>query len=431
MIWRRFDSLFMRLFVLQLALVMGVTLVFGALFYLERNRSFAVLQAEVWAPQLRDAIPSLAPAHPSRTQPVPAPLPRRDSPPDDAMEVMLRAPRIVALRSALAVRGVPVQDVAFTRSGDGVMTWLRIEAPGTPAAWYGLSGRFIEPRWPVRALLALLLTGSLLAWASWAFTRRLTRPLEKLRNQMREGTAATAGPPSTQAPPEIAEIEMAHAELLQNLQRQERERGLLLAGVSHDLRSPLARIRMAVELMPQNDDTASKRATIVRNVQAADRLIDSFVDFVRSGELPLNEDVDLVPLVRKVVAACERPAAELSMQLPASAVVPAANGLLIERLVTNLVDNAFKHGRAPVAVRVSAAPGRVLLEVQDAGPGIPLAAQDAMQQAFARGDASRGVAGTGLGLAIARQVVTRLGGTIGFDGQPGGHVVRVGLPSRG
>lgn len=431
--WRRFDSLFMRLFVLQLLLAMAMITLFGVIFYIERSRTVATLQARLWAPVLRQATPGLpAPSASPGMQ-----LVQRDAVPTPVIWSWRFAPRVDALRRELAAQGFVVRRLAFSiaeAAGEGGVTWIEIERPDGQLVWYGLPGRVMEPQWTWRLLVLTLVGGSLLAWAAWSFTRRLTRPLERLRRQIREGRTGDV-PRDTEAPPEVAEIEAAHAELLRDLRQQERERGLLLAGVSHDLRSPLSRIRMAVELMPDSADTATRRAAIVRNVQAADRLVESFVDFVRSGELPLNESVDMAALVRVVVTRMERPAAELSAHTPESLLMRRTNGLLIERIVANLVDNALKHGRPPVLVVLNAVGGNALMEVHDHGPGIAAADREHLQQAFARGDASRGVAGAGLGLAIARQGARRLGGELGFDRvadeKGAGHVVRLRLPLGG
>ena len=162
-------------------------------------------------------------------------------------------------------------------------------------------------------MLSVLLIG-----ASRAFTRRLTRRLEQLRVRMQTqalGQRQPEVPPDQPllrgTTPEIVAIDQAYSDLLMRFERHERERAILLAGVSHDLRSPLGRIRMAAELLPDRDGQNTRQATIIRNVQVADRLIESFMDFVRSEELPLNETVNVAALVRGTVARFDKPEQDL------------------------------------------------------------------------------------------------------------------------
>ena len=246
------------------------------------------------------------------------------------------------------------------------------------------------------------------------------RPGEPLRS-----TESVAG-----ATPEVAAIEAAYDELLARFERHERERSLLLAGVSHDLRSPLARIRMAVGLLRDDAADARWREAIVRNTELADRLIGSFLDHVRAGELPLEAGADLVAAAGAAVASAGvgRGADQLQFEAPDALPLQRGHPLLLERLVANLLDNAFTHGRAPVRVVVRAEAGQAIVEVSDAGAGIPEAQRETLLQAFARGDAARGTPGTGLGLAIVARVVSRLGGTLAFGRADGRHLVRVRLP---
>jgi two-component system osmolarity sensor histidine kinase EnvZ len=254
--------------------------------------------------------------------------------------------------------------------------------------------------------------------ASALIARRLAQPLEALRARIAADDTAGALLPGASA--EVEAIDEAWRHLRTSLDRQERERALLLAGVSHDLRSPLSRIRMAAELLPEADGVAPRREAIVRNAALADRLVGSFLDHVRSGELPLNETVDLAELARNVAA--QRPAGggELQLQLPATLPVPQINAGLIERCIANLLDNAFAHGKPPVRLAVGAADGRVWIEVADHGSGIAPDQRAAMLQAFARADTSRSRPGLGLGLSIVHRVALRLGGTVQFDAASAG-----------
>lgn len=153
---------------------------------------------------------------------------------------------------------------------------------------------------------------------------------------------------------------------------------------------------------------------------------------MRAGELPLDQAVDVATPARAVASALARPPHELHLDVPASAPLRHCNRMLVERVLQNLLDNAFKHGRVPVCLRVrEAADGMALaIDVEDAGPGIAPRQRQPLMQAFARGDASRGTPGTGLGLAVVQRTVARLGGSIAFETTGTLHRVHVEPPRR-
>ncbi len=424
-------TLFRRLVVAQTIGAFALLLVFGGAFYVERNRAIARLTAERWAPALRAAaglggpVPDAPGAIDVRVS---------DRRPDDAIPSNAWAPRITTLRNTLRADGVPVAEVVFTRGVPRPVTWVALTAADGRVRWLGIRDEVVESYVVGRLAIALVLGFSAVLAASWALARRLTRPLEALRRRIESHdvrsipgavSAAQAGPTL-----EIAAIEGAFVSLADRLARQESERALLLAGVSHDLRSPLARIRMAAELLPEAEGIAARRASIVRNVDVADRLIASFLDYVRASELPLDATVDIVAVARRLAEQRDLPADVLAIAAPPRLALPRTHELLLERLLANLVDNALLHGRPPVAIRISPDGDTAVLDVEDHGPGLAPDAQARLTQAFARGDASRGVPGTGLGLAIVQQTVRRMGGTLAFEGTAGAARVRVRLPAR-
>lgn len=418
-------SLFARLLRAQLGLVIGLGLVIWALFYVERNMTVATLYAELWAPQLRAAagMDGPKPALASSVQ-------RRAAPPELARRVSAWAPRFVALRQALQAQGLAVDELRLEFARRDPQVWLRVKGPDGAPLWLGIAGQVVTPEWSGRAVLALALVTAMVLSLSWWAARRLARPLERLRRRIEHQLPGAPYPPLAAAedvPPEVAAIDTAYAELMARWQRQQRERALLLAGVSHDLRSPLGRIRMAAELLPDSPDIERRKAVIARNVGDADRLIESFMDFVRSGELPCDEVVDLAAAARAVVAGFDRSEAQLTLVAPDALPLHDANALLVERLIANLVDNALKHGRPPVRVMVSASPRS--LTVMDAGDGLAPHQLEALQEAFQRGDSARTQAGSGLGLAIVRQVATRLGARLVFERDAQGQKVSVVWPS--
>ncbi len=423
----RLDSLFARLLLLQVAVAVTLLLLLGLFVYVDRNMAVARLVAERWAPALRQATGGAGepPAAVLRE------LPRSQTRPSPAWRAPLVAPRMAALDDELERQGIKVLDAVITRGDRGPVLWLQLRTADGAAPWFGIRDIALLPRTPGRLLWAMLIGALLLVAVSWYFTRRLTRPLEQLRARMqsqRPGEPTRTAAPIDGASPELAAIESAYDELLQRFERHERERALLLAGVSHDLRSPLARIRMAAGLLPEEPESAHWREAIVRNTQVADRLIESFLDHVRAGELSLDQNADLAALARAAAAATGHGTAELQVDAPPTLMLGRSHPLLVERLVANLLDNAFKHGKPPVQLVVREEGGSALIEVGDAGAGVPQAQREGLLQAFARGDAARGTPGTGLGLAIVARVVARMGGALDFARRDGRHVVSVRLP---
>jgi two-component system, OmpR family, osmolarity sensor histidine kinase EnvZ len=428
--WVRLDSLFTRLLLVQVLLAITLMASYAMLFYVERNAAVARLVAERWAPTLRQAAgwPEGEPGSIRKLQ-------RSPAPPIDVRRPLFTAPRLAALNDELRRLGVPVQNTLVDRSSsaNSPVLWLQLLSPDGSTVWLGLSDDALLPRIPGGLALAVLLACVLTAGVSWVFTRGLTRPLNRLNARIRShqpGEPAAASTAIDSPTPEVAAIESAYAELLRRLEGHERERALLLAGVSHDLRGPLARIRLAAGLLPEESESAPWRDAIVRNTLAVDRLIESFLDHVRAGELALDQEADVAAIARGAAVAAGRGADELTVIAPEALPLRHTHPLLLERLIANLLDNAFKHGRAPVELRIEARRALVVIEVSDAGAGVPDEQREQLLQAFARGDAARNTSGTGLGLTIVARVVTRMGGTLAFDRRNGRHVVCVELPRR-
>jgi two-component system osmolarity sensor histidine kinase EnvZ len=434
----RSPTLFVRLFRAQIISALALLFVFVSAFYVERNRTVARLMAERWAPALREAAGQ--PGAASAPRGLSTVLVARELP-AEAKRTSGWAPRISVLRTTLRDQGVDVEDVALAPRGERPMTWVATTASDGTRRWLGFEDSMTEPHAIGRMLVALVVGTAISAAVSLVMARRVARPLESLRRQIEAHDGAlpartepersrlrpSASMPSTV---EIDAIDSAFYALRSRIDNHESERALLLAGVSHDLRSPLARVRMAAELLPETPGIAERRATIVRNVDVADRLIESFLDYVRAIELPLDASVDLVALADDLLHTRGEPAEVLALDAPPALEIAHANALLLERVLGNLVDNALRHGRAPVRIALRREGGDAVIDVEDHGPGIPPAARERVVQAFARGDASRGTPGTGLGLAVVQQIVRRMGGTIAFDSVGGVQRVRVSLPTR-
>ncbi|HEX4884100.1 MAG TPA: ATP-binding protein, partial [Casimicrobiaceae bacterium] len=201
------------------------------------------------------------------------------------------------------------------------------------------------------------------------------------------------------------------------------------AGVSHDLRTPLARLRLGVELAQADEPT---REGMIADIEEMDRVIGQFLDFARGEDAVALESRDVNELIEPIVERTRRAGHDVRFvrgTLPALRVRPTA----IARLVGNLVDNALAYGAPPVEVTSGVADGHVEIDVADRGPGIPREDVERLKQPFTRADAARaradGAAGAGLGLAIVDRIARLHGGS--FDllaREGGGTLARVRLP---
>jgi two-component system osmolarity sensor histidine kinase EnvZ len=280
-------------------------------------------------------------------------------------------------------------------------------------------------RWIGWGALVLLLA---LAGA-FLIVSRINRPLGELTRAAAQMGQGRSPPPIAEiGPAEIRTLARAFNQMATDLKRLDDERALLLAGVSHDLRTPLARIRLGLEMLDDKGD-AELKPGMVHDIEDIDAAINQFLDFARLAEVESTEgEGDLNALVRAVTdryARSGRAVATLLQPLPPLPLRPN----MIQRLVTNLIENALRHGGPAVEVATGRTNGRVFVEVLDRGPGIPPADAERMLQPFTRLDAARGGSGTGLGLAIVDRIARIHGGAAQLLPRDGGGLrARVELP---
>jgi signal transduction histidine kinase len=225
------------------------------------------------------------------------------------------------------------------------------------------------------------------------------------------------------------------AALAVRLAMEERSRGeieearrQLVAAASHDLRTPLASLRLLVESIEDGVATGETRdrylAEIRTHVAVLSDLIDDLFELSRieAGDISWTmRQVEVGELIGDTVAAMRAPAAErgvrIAAELPAGHVLAEANAEKVQRVLFNLIQNAIRHTPADGSVTVRARSGRGVVEVEvaDEGEGIPAGDGERVFEAFYRGDAARGEDGAGLGLAISRAIVEAHGGHIWLD----------------
>ncbi|MGH8640085.1 MAG: ATP-binding protein [Burkholderiales bacterium] len=314
---------------------------------------------------------------------------------------------------------------------DGVRgTWVSFDIDGDEY-WVFLPRSRLERNDPVRwigwgaLVLALALIGAFLIVA------RVNRPLQQLAVAADQiGHGKTPQPVAETGPAEIRTLARAFNQMSADLKRLDDERALLLAGVSHDLRTPLSRIRLGLEMMDEKE--TGLKAGMVQDVEDIDAAINQFLDFARitEGEAVVTEG-DLNALAREVCDRYSRSGKPLTARFAPRLPPVSLRPLAIQRLIANLVDNALRHGGGAVELETGVENGCMTIEVLDRGPGIPPDAAERMLMPFTRLDAARSSAGTGLGLAIVNRIARLHGGSVQLLPREGGGLrARVELPLR-
>jgi two-component system osmolarity sensor histidine kinase EnvZ len=278
------------------------------------------------------------------------------------------------------------------------------------------------------------------AWLIWlSFTTALSlvgaaimaglinRPLKRLSyaaSRVREGHFHGAPLDEGAATSEIREVNIGFNRMAERLAKIEAERALMLAGISHDLRTPLARLRLETELSVSDPQT---RELMVADIEQLDDIIDKFLDYARP------EPTDLGPvLLSGVISRCITPwrnNARLQITVDVGEDLQVqAEPVELGRVLSNLLENARRYGQSPadgitrVEIVARVHDGWVLLRVRDQGPGVSDETLKNLTQPFFRGDAARTAAtGSGLGLAIVERSIQRMGGTFSvFNNSAGG-----------
>ena len=314
---------------------------------------------------------------------------------------------------ARSVNGVEGLWVGFSIERDNF--WLQAQAGspqltgGTWVVWIGI------------ALLATLL-------GSITIASLINRPLKQLSfaaSRIREGEYDSQLDENTLTS-EIREVNRGFNRMARELARVEEDRAVMLAGISHDLRTPLARLRLETE-MSVVDDEAKRNMAL--DIDQLDAIIDKFMDYARPGETQLLT-VPVAELVEREAAAFRDPQQiRIVTRVPRELLV-LADDVELGRVLSNLFENARRYGRgtytgvAEVLVTAQRAGPWAIVSVRDHGPGVAPEKLPQLTTPFFRGDAARTAAtGAGLGLAIVEKAMQRMGGHLELANAPEGGLV--------
>ncbi|WP_179401653.1 ATP-binding protein [Burkholderia guangdongensis] len=410
------DSLFGRLALL----VVGVLLLSHFAWYfamrLERNQMqtrYAVEEAAFLVEAVRQ--------HVARTPDLPLPSRVRivspgsaDVPHGDGADLPAALKRF---RDDVSERMPAGTHVEIGASGRPPVLWVR--EPSDPN-WIVVPVQPLRPPRPrdrMMLWLATIFSSAVIAalFAAW----QLQQPLRSLvRAVARFGRGQPVPPLRERGPRELRQLTRGFNQMVEQVSRAENDRAVMLAGVAHDLRTPLARMRLRAEMM----DDARLRDGVVRDVDSMSHIVDQFLVFAhggadRSEPVPVDQACERIARTYRAVAP-NAPTVQSRLAAGAGFRLPTAT---LDRILSNLLDNAHAYGAPPVVVETERTSTGYVLAVSDRGNGIAPRDLAAATRPFVRLDPARGGNGhSGLGLAIVERLVQRVGGDCEIGNQPEG-----------
>ncbi|MCX7898166.1 MAG: ATP-binding protein [Rhodocyclaceae bacterium] len=307
--------------------------------------------------------------------------------------------------------------IAWSVNGEaGFFVRLRLLPDDEESYWLALPRARLERPGPLGWLAwgALVLAAALLG--AWWIVWRLNRPLAALAHAARKvGAGQPTAPLAEEGPSELVAVIKAFNQMNTDLERAAEDRALLLAGVSHDLRTPLARLRMDIEMYVTEE---AARAAMSADIDDMDRTIGQFLDFAR----PLERSEQLIDPAELLSEFAQRFPERIALSLPQEPLRCRAAAMTLRRAVANLIDNALRYGQSSrIEVALRKAGEEIVIEIADRGPGIDEASLQRVKRPFVRGDVARSdTTGTGLGLAIVERAMQTMGGRLALANRVGG-----------
>jgi len=318
--------------------------------------------------------------------------------------------------------------MSLERNGEAGL-WISFRIDGDDEYWVMLPRERVDRRWPLQWLGWGVLVLLLALAGAYLIMFRVAHPLKALAGAALElGRGRRPAPLAESGPAEIRRVTHAFNQMSRDLARLDEDRALILAGISHDLRTPLTRLRLAVEISAD----AAARGGMSADIEEMDKIIGQFLDFARDPEGEQPEPTDLDTVVSHIAEPLQRRGARIALH-PAGVPALMLRPLALLRLVSNLLNNALRHGgeNGPVDIATRLEGQDVVLEVMDRGPGIPGEEAERLKLPFTRLEAARtGASGAGLGLAIVERIARSHGGRFELVPREGGGLIaRVCLPA--
>ncbi|MFT4091066.1 MAG: HAMP domain-containing sensor histidine kinase [Asticcacaulis sp.] len=310
----------------------------------------------------------------------------------------------------------------------------QITFPAFYAAWKMPDGQYrslIKPKpwlepWQINLLLGFCLTALIITPVAWLLSQRLTRPITTLaKGAGQMNFTARATPITAEGPAEVRAAAEALNAMQRRIRKQMENRTAVIAAIAHDLKTPLAKLRLRIETLPE-----ASRENMSRDITDMDNLIRSALMFASAGTAAQNfVRLDLSALAQSLCDDLQGlyKVDAISIQ---EGVTIFGDTQAIKRILINLIENAHRYAGGS-KLSLKSENGRALIELSDNGPGIPDEALEAVLEPFHRleGSRNRDTGGAGLGLSIAQALVESLGGTLRLqNNRPSGLIVTLDLP---
>ncbi|WP_114327210.1 two-component system sensor histidine kinase EnvZ [Candidatus Colwellia aromaticivorans] len=311
--------------------------------------------------------------------------------------------------------------------GDEYLFWIR--PPQAPNLWVKIPLLGLEEANFSPLVIFLGILGVLSVAGGWLFVRQINRPLKSLQHAAEDvGRGDFPEPLIEYGTSEIMAVTQAFNHMSKGIKQLEDDRNLLMAGISHDLRTPLTRIRLASEMMSAEDEFL--KDGIEKDIDDMNNIIDQFIDYIRHDSKDKAVLGDLNVLVEEVVSV-EIPANRNMHIITKECPKIPLRHVAVKRALANLIQNALRYteGDIDISTGVDKRKGYAYFIVSDQGDGIPEADIERLFQPFTQGDKARGTEGSGLGLAIIKRIVDTHGGNVELSNKPeGGLQAKVSLP---
>lgn len=300
-----------------------------------------------------------------------------------------------------------------TTGGVNYLIWIR--PPQDPSIWISIPMQGIDESYFSPLTIYLIVISILSVAGGWLFVRRLNKPLQALQKAARKvGRGQFLDPLPLEGSSEMVAVTNAFNKMSQGIHQLESDRVLMTAGISHDLRTPLTRIRLASEMLPNEQDWV--KDGIEHDIEDMNAIIDQFIDYARQDQQEASENVDLNHIIKELIQGrLLESGHHIELQF---ATLPSAKLRVIgiKRVLENLIENAFRYGSKNICIstHVEHQSKSLICTIRDYGKGIPESEIPMLFAPFAQGDKARGSVGSGLGLAITKRIVESHGGKMLF-----------------